>query len=398
MTWQLVEEVLDHAPADLTPAETLLLVVIAEYCGADPRLDARECDCSTADLARRMKLKINGVQEVLRRLAKERKLDVRVPLGEDKNGSPVYAFRGRVPRYRMPEFPAPEGCPCRTCKLPNKGPAATDPSTPEGSSVNSPFTAEGSVSATPSAEEGSVLTVEGSVTTTEGSVLTTEGSVSTDPLPSSVLPTVREGGRTEEETAARLAEPAAVEHKRANPSEHDLAEALALIAALPWPDGQRPNRAKANELAVLVHAAVIEHGQTLAELDVHLRGRLRQATRNAASYLARAIAPDELPIPSPAPTPPGTSTPQRPRAVINEASPRDPRAVPPPATEQARAVAVEGFRRRRPAATTSAQLRAQSEGRELLTPEQEQQRRNQLLASLQAAHPEISTEVIPSAS
>lgn len=267
MAWQLVEEVLDHAPGDLTPAEMLALVVIAEYCKGG----SRECSKSTEDLARRMRIKVNSVRDVLERLAKH-KADVRVPIGEDKNGNPVYTHRRQVPRFRLPKFPPPEGCSCRSCR-------------PKGEVVTAPSVAEGEVLTAPSPErvgQDLTFTPEGAAFTApfaaEGAVLTPEGAVRTAPLPSSVRK------KEEEEDPS----PAAPSHSP---------EAWELICGLPWPDGQRPNMAKARELAARVHTAVTEDGYTLAELDAHLRGRLPMATKNAVTYLLRALDGGELPIP-----------------------------------------------------------------------------------------------------
>ena len=277
MAWQLVEEVLDHAPGDLTPAEMLALVVIAEYCKGG----SRECSKSTEDLARRMRLKIRGVQDALRRLA-ENKLDVRVPLGTDKNGKPVYAHRGRVPRFKLPEFPPPEGCPCRSCRpedavltAPSDGRVGPDRTfDPEGHAVANPsgerarrgvpFTPEGHAVADPSGAEGHAVASEGHATAC--------------PLPSSVR-------KKEEEEEPPSVAPAC------SP------EALRVVVGLPWPDGQRPSKAKARELAAKLDTALREDGYTLAELDAHLRGRLPRATKNAVTYLLRALDHGELPIP-----------------------------------------------------------------------------------------------------
>jgi hypothetical protein len=110
VAYQLVAEVLDHAPV-MTAAERLILVAIAEFA----RKDSRECSCAVEDLERRTGAGTTGVRAALRRLA-TRGLDVRVPLMTDGNGKPVYATRGRVPRYRLPCFPPPAGCACPSCR------------------------------------------------------------------------------------------------------------------------------------------------------------------------------------------------------------------------------------------------------------------------------------------
>lgn len=119
MSYQLVAEVLDHAPS-MTPAERLLLTAVAE----EARVHSREADIDAETLQRRVGVDESGVRKVLRRLA-DRGLDVRVAVGKDKRGSPVYAHRGRVARYRLPVFPAPEGCVCRPCRGQKDGTVVT---------------------------------------------------------------------------------------------------------------------------------------------------------------------------------------------------------------------------------------------------------------------------------
>lgn len=383
MTWQLVEEVLDHAPGELTPAETLVLVAIAEWCGEDKRLDGRECERSTIDLARRTRVKIGSIRVVLQRLA-GRNLDVRVRLGTDKNGDPVFCHRGRVPRYRLPTFPVPKTCECNRCHRAREGGTTVSPSPEKGETPSPPSTAEGGTEVPPSTPEGGTSVAEGGTAIAEGGTVVAEGGTTVPPFPSSVLPTVREGGRTEEETAARRAEPAAAT-TTAPP------EALALIAELPWPPGQRPSLAVAASLAVKAHAAIAEHGLAPAELDIHLRGRMLRAKTSPASYLSRALEPEHLPIPVPEKPPePVEQAPRAPTAVINDVCPRDAADLPAPASDVAREAARSLFAQRRKS-SAAAQERAQREPREQLTAEQERERRRQLLTKLE-------TQVISSAS
>lgn len=112
MSWQLVVEVMDHAPRHLSPQERLVLAIIAEYT-RDAR--GRESEQSIEDLAWRAGLTASGAKQVLAKL-EAKGVPVRVPRGIDKHGRPFYAVRGQVPRYRLPEFPAPPGCPCATCE------------------------------------------------------------------------------------------------------------------------------------------------------------------------------------------------------------------------------------------------------------------------------------------
>lgn len=63
---RLVVEVLDCAPADLTPAERLVLVVLAEYANDRTRL----CWPSIEAIAARTGLKASSVSQVFLRLSK----------------------------------------------------------------------------------------------------------------------------------------------------------------------------------------------------------------------------------------------------------------------------------------------------------------------------------------
>lgn len=94
-------EVLDHSPEDLSPAERLALVAIAENIrDGDPgRMTWPGFDSTT--LIRRVGLGVRGLRQVLIRLA-GRGMEVRVPLGTDRLGKPVFAVPGRACRYRLP--------------------------------------------------------------------------------------------------------------------------------------------------------------------------------------------------------------------------------------------------------------------------------------------------------
>ncbi|PZM89835.1 MAG: hypothetical protein DIU79_14900, partial [Actinobacteria bacterium] len=96
---KLVAEVLDYAPATLSPAERLVLIVLAESANDK----TREAWPSMDVITRRCGMSDRGVRAVFKRLAK-RKLEVRVPLGKDKNGRPVYSHPGKRTTYRLPVF------------------------------------------------------------------------------------------------------------------------------------------------------------------------------------------------------------------------------------------------------------------------------------------------------
>jgi hypothetical protein len=111
MAYELVEEVFQHAPP-MTAAERLILVAIAELCRVGDRM--RYID--GAEMMRRCCVEARGLAHALVRLA-ERGLDVRVPIGRDKRGQPVYAIPGLSRLFKLPHLkPAPGDCRCRMCR------------------------------------------------------------------------------------------------------------------------------------------------------------------------------------------------------------------------------------------------------------------------------------------
>lgn len=92
-------EMLDCAPAELTPAERLLLVAIAEKADEQSRMSWPGMDT----LTRRTGLCDRRVRQVLADLA-ARGYEVRVQRGVDKHGKPVFATKGHRTEYRVPTF------------------------------------------------------------------------------------------------------------------------------------------------------------------------------------------------------------------------------------------------------------------------------------------------------
>lgn len=130
MAWQLVVEVLDHAPPDLTAAELLVLVALAEKM---PRRGPY--DYTTRHLMRRTRLKERGLRAAVERLA-GRGIDVRVPIGVDKRGRPLYAAYGLAPRWKLPAFDPPDGCLCDSCEV-SRGGAVVPPTSGGGTTASS---------------------------------------------------------------------------------------------------------------------------------------------------------------------------------------------------------------------------------------------------------------------
>lgn len=98
MGWKLANNVLDNAPADLSPAERLVADVIA-WAVLD---DTGQGGLEEEKLLRRTGLSPQGLASALRRL-RDRGFELRVPTGIGKDGRPTYAHRGLGRTYRIPE-------------------------------------------------------------------------------------------------------------------------------------------------------------------------------------------------------------------------------------------------------------------------------------------------------
>ncbi len=133
MSARLVGEVANWlttpAAAPLTPAERLVLVLIAERANEQTReMWRHKADTETLAerLARCTGLSSDALGDALRRLA-ARGLECRVAIGTDKRGRTVFATRGRATSFRLPELPAsvslPESSPATECP----GPVQTIP-------------------------------------------------------------------------------------------------------------------------------------------------------------------------------------------------------------------------------------------------------------------------------
>ncbi|MFG2076942.1 hypothetical protein [Nonomuraea maritima] len=109
------------AAKELTAAERLVLLIIAERTWKDTRRfrvhaidkwDDGTSITATETIAMRAGVTVDGLTKVLRRLA-EHGVEVRVPIGKRRDGSPVFAVRGRATDYRIPELPASVELPAR---------------------------------------------------------------------------------------------------------------------------------------------------------------------------------------------------------------------------------------------------------------------------------------------
>src|SRR5690606_29919675 len=98
--YELYRHVLNHAPADLSKEERLLLLAIADDANERTRLSRP----GVGLLEHWTGMDAQAIKRALRKLA-SRGWEIRVPLARRGDGSPVYAFRGRRSTYRVPVFP-----------------------------------------------------------------------------------------------------------------------------------------------------------------------------------------------------------------------------------------------------------------------------------------------------
>lgn len=170
MGYELVEEVLDHAPT-MSPAEGLVLIAIAE----ETRWPGEVRDISSSTMTRRTRgLSQSGIRKALSRLA-ARGVEVRVPLGQGEDGRPYYSVPGRSPAYRLPRFPAPEGCECVRCQEPKGGAQSRLEENPQVTEGGTPV---------PPSEQGGTTVHEGGTTGRPGGTRGTPGGTTVPPTPS----------------------------------------------------------------------------------------------------------------------------------------------------------------------------------------------------------------------
>lgn len=142
MAIQLITEVLDNAPPDLTPAELVVLIVIAERANVRTRMAFQSTDPARKRwvLAERARLSTTGLRTVLQRLA-ARGIEVRVARGKDASGRLVFAHRGAQTTYQLPRFgdaltsPFPE----KGDALTSDGDVLTSPNSEKGDALTSPY-------------------------------------------------------------------------------------------------------------------------------------------------------------------------------------------------------------------------------------------------------------------
>ncbi|MEU8195266.1 hypothetical protein AB0C10_15945 [Microbispora amethystogenes] len=96
------------AAQGMTAAERLVLFIIAERCHKKTRRmwwHHGDGVSLTELIAARSGLEVDSLTKVFRRLA-ARGLEVRVPIGTNSKGQPIFAVRGRSSDYALPPLPA----------------------------------------------------------------------------------------------------------------------------------------------------------------------------------------------------------------------------------------------------------------------------------------------------
>lgn len=101
MGYELYRHVLDHAPAELDPTARAVLAVIADDAHERTRISRIPMDLL---MHRSGVTTRDALKKVLQRLARAG-YEIRIPVGTDTLGRPIYAARGRATQYRIPVFP-----------------------------------------------------------------------------------------------------------------------------------------------------------------------------------------------------------------------------------------------------------------------------------------------------
>jgi len=101
MGYELYRHVLNHAPAELDPTARAVLAVIADDANERTRISRIPMDLlmHRSGVATR-----DALKKVFQRLARAG-YEIRIPVGTDTLGRPIYAMRGRATQYRIPVFP-----------------------------------------------------------------------------------------------------------------------------------------------------------------------------------------------------------------------------------------------------------------------------------------------------
>lgn len=181
VAWQLVDEVLHLAPANLTEGQRLVLLAIAsEVHQAD--LASRRCTVAVAHLAHLTGMTRGGVTSAMTHLRDRHGLDVRVPISltGGRGGGPLYTVTGQLPTFRVPPLLSTRECACGSCAARRARASVADPPI-GGSTVEA---------------RGSAVEARGSTVEARGSTVEARGSTVADPLRVSGITGLSGGGRS----------------------------------------------------------------------------------------------------------------------------------------------------------------------------------------------------------
>lgn len=103
MSIDLILEVMDHAPADLTSGERLALIVIAERANDRTRIATQSARWTLDTIAHRAGVKRTGLKSIFQGLARKG-CEVRVPVKVTDGGKPVFAFEGTALTFKVPNL------------------------------------------------------------------------------------------------------------------------------------------------------------------------------------------------------------------------------------------------------------------------------------------------------
>ncbi|MEU7978322.1 hypothetical protein AB0B63_07290 [Micromonospora sp. NPDC049081] len=103
MSIDLILEVMDHAPADLTSGERMVLTVIAERANDKTRIAKQSSRWTLDTVAHRAGVKRTGLKSIFQGLARKG-CEVRVPVKVTPEGKPVFAFEGTAVTFKIPNL------------------------------------------------------------------------------------------------------------------------------------------------------------------------------------------------------------------------------------------------------------------------------------------------------
>jgi hypothetical protein len=234
-----VVEVLHHAPADLTPAERMVLVAIGENVRDSDPTRLTWPDFNVHVLAERTGLTGTGTLKAALQRLNKRGLEVRVPITNGKDGRPLYALPGKQCRYRFPAL------------------------------------GEGETSISPSDEQGENTVPPGENTVSPmGRTQSRQAGTGSPPTPTPSSPPPSEGAEADQNPAAPWGQDAGRQQH-----EERLAAAASFLESLPAPWTIGPVSAKTTAPDLI--AVIDKQGW---DLDADLVAKLTERPKGITNY------------------------------------------------------------------------------------------------------------------